>query len=274
MNTRMPLLMVALLACSSCHAENNQACEQSLRDLDSKLSTVAGNTDPKLEWRQLLDAGIARVQAECKTEETTTGLLLAAAQKMKGDYHAAGEAYRTIKPKSTKEEELVSFRAAELFIEAGSRAKAEPFLRRLETVSQNHWMVETARAQFECKFGRCGTQLERLQALSRDQPTVVGYNALLGYAYADRHEFEKAADQFDVVLATDVSALDSITALIAVASYANTNQRDKARRVYESFAKSHEEVVGVNERNFANMRAILEDTSGNLILFSEWPPPR
>jgi hypothetical protein len=200
--------------------------------------------------------------------EPGTALLFAYGAKR--DITDAAKLYDQIVPKSERESELLYFRATEFFTVTRNKQKAEIFLSKLQKVSHDPDITDPSEAFFQCTFDRCAFALDKLKRLTSRHPETVGYNSLLGYSYADMHDFHNAAQQFDVVMNRDFSAFDSTTALVAVVSYANTGQRGKASAVVDRFGQAG--VPPAAEANFLNMKRIAEDTSGQTFLFSQWPP--
>jgi len=200
------------------------------------------------------------------------GMSVILALNLKKDVPEVGATYESIEPRTSKEKEILYFRATEFFTVVRDQEKATYYLGELEKNTDDQDLKDTATVEFECTFDRCALALGKLQRLSIKFPNSMGYRSLLGYAYADRRQFKEAAEQFDIVVQNEaVDSLDSTTALVGIVSYANSKQKDKARRLYEIFTSTAQPQPGINEENFAKMREIVDDTSGKEFLFSDWP---
>jgi hypothetical protein len=103
-------------------------------------------------------------------------------------------------------------------------------------------------------------------------PTVPGLRARLGHALAERREWPEAAKAFDQVLAQDPEVLTSVTGPVAVATYCNTVQRVKARRVFDLFSGSHGRDVNIEPADLANMKAMIEETRAGEFTIAPDPP--
>jgi len=267
-------LLGALAIISGCgSARDAVGCDVDLASLNSAIAGFQSGTILSSPEQEALDVQINQVETTCDISKMEVAGALISAFKLRGAKEKIAELYEKVKPEGDTEKEILYFRATEFFVDVRNREKAHAYLVKLEGVSRDADMADTARIEFECVFGRCGRAVEKAKRLSAKYPEIVGYHVFLGLSHADRHEFTEAAEQFDEILNSNaVGTINSETALIAVASYSNSGQKEKATRFYDLYSQSTQVQVGVNDLNFANMKKVLEDKSGQTFLFSDWPP--
>lgn len=260
-----------LVGCDSARSVAN--CEQSLGALTTTVSSFGAVNALKPSQAAELDEHISKVTKTCDTSRMEVAAVLISAFKIKGATDQMAQYFESIRPENEAESELVYFRAAEFFIDVRKRDKALAYLTKLEALSRDPDMADTARVEFECVFDRCGLAFDAAERLATKYPDIVGYHAFLALSHADRHEFPEAAREFDKVLASGgIGMFDSRTALIAIAAFSNAGQKEKAAELYGRFSQVTPVEIGVNDLNFKQMKDVVEDKSGRMFLFSDWPP--
>ncbi len=272
-------LYVAVLGAASifgagCQAANEKpSCDSALKSLKSSIEQVKAGARARAEMESL-GRFAKEARAACNVSQFDVGMRLIEGYKELGNQESIAELFEQLRPTSAKEREVLHFRAAEFFIDTGDRKKALFHIDALASVSSDIDLRDTVTAEYECEYGRCAFALSKLQRLSDKFPDIDGYRMLLGFALADRHEFDSAARQFEVVLRNgSMDVFSSKAAVVATTAFANSGQPQKARRFYELYSTIDQPVNGVSDRNFAMMEKIANDTTGQVFIFSEWPVP-
>jgi Flp pilus assembly protein TadD len=278
MNSRARLLAEVVFASIMCVgascsvADEAGSCNSALRGLGEVVDGAPRNGLRDVQQRQQLDRAIGQVGSLCDLSRFEIGMPLADAYRLKQDYSSMAAIYLQLKPTNPEESEVLYFRATELFVSLRDKLNAEKYLALLKSVSQDPDYLMSAESGFQCAFGRCALALNELQMLVEKFPRIAVYHSLLGYSYADRHEFVNSALQFDLALQDgDFFPEDTVMGLVAVSSYMNTGQSAKAKRLYEKYSLLDYGGNEIDMRNLQRMKLISEDTSGTQFLFSEWP---
>ena len=272
-HTLISILIIALQA-SGCSAVDAPTCADSLTQLKSTVDLARSDARLSDDQRHSLRTQIADTERTCDATKFEPGMRIISALTLLKDDREIARLFEMMRAETPKERDVLLFRASEFFVATGNKLRAKHYVDTLDHEAEDRDLADTAISQYQCRFERCALVNDKLKSLVAKFPTVIGFRVLLGFSLADMRDFEAASREFDnVVQSGEIGAFDSNTALIAIAAYVNSGQREKARVLFERFSQISAPIPGISDQNFANMRAILEDTSGKVFYFSEWPIP-
>lgn len=262
------LLLFSLAACSEGKATS---CESARAELTSTYHGAARNgySDGTAD---VLRAGIEKTMASCNPKDAETATAIAYGYFALEDASSALEALLKIDARNDNEARQKGYELAHLYIFLSREEDAQREVAALRDKFGEHPQAVLASVEYTCKFHRCAYALDDALKLQKWGPSNSLMKLWLGYALADRHEFEKAAEEFDAVVASgDIWTFDPTFAAVAVATYSNTNQKDKASALFRRFSALRYPEGNETDPLRAIMQTIVNDKSDKIYLFSKWP---
>jgi tetratricopeptide (TPR) repeat protein len=267
---KIPLSAFVFLSLANCNsAQNAQDCKVSMQAL---IETVEDLEKGGIE-HGLIDKEIGQVKSTCDVSQFQTGMLIVHALKRQNKVDEIEPLLNAIKAQNKQEEMALLYEKAFFYIDQRKKEDASNYVLVLENDFPDTPEADSQRVRFECVFNRCASVVQLATALSKYRPEEKEYTILLAYAYADMHNFTEAAKQFNL-LSDDqtIQKLDSKYALIAVASYSNVGQKEKAIEFYEKYIKTNKHLLDEGDKNHEMMRQIVENQDKKRVfLFSDWP---
>jgi tetratricopeptide (TPR) repeat protein len=264
----LALALFSLAACSS--ADNIEDCNASMQLLIETVEDLEKGV--LIDDHSSIDKEIRQVRNNCDITQFQTGMLIVHALKRQNEVDEIEPLLDVIKSRNKQEEMALHYEKAFFYIDQRKREDASKYVLALENDFPDTPEADSQRVRFECVFNRCGTVLELARALSKYRPEEKEYTMLLAFAYADMHDFHEAASQFDLLSDEEtIGKLDSKYALIAITSYSNTGQKEKAVQFYEKYKKLDKHPRN-DDKNYEMMKQVIENKDEKRIfLFSEWP---